>query len=313
MINDKIHVYFHSNLDDPEEWRNALTAHFADLAFSVGPECASPETVDIAMLWTSPPQGLSSFSQLRAVLSLGAGINQLDLSTLAEGVPVARLVDDSLTLTMVEYARATVLRYHRVLHRYEQHSRQRRWQFRPPVLAAQRSIGILGLGQLGHAIAKALTTDGFRVLGWSRTMKSLPNIEAYSGEQGLAELAGQVDMLINVLPLTSATRGILDRRLFACFKRPVQLINMGRGEHLVEGDLLTALNAGHVDAATLDVACLEPLPEDSLLWAHPDILITPHVAGLSSPDSAVARMVQNIRLALEGGRLINQVDFTKGY
>lgn len=313
MKDNHLHLYFHSNLDDPDLWCTALTRLLGPLRFSAGPQCSEPETVDVALLWTSPPQGLAAFSQLRAVLSLGAGINQLDLSSLARGVPVARLVDDSLTGTMVEYARATVMRYHRSLHRYEQDARERRWHFRPPVPAGQRRIGILGLGQLGLAVAQALAADGFRVLGWSSSAKTQAGLESFSGEQGLADLAGQVDILINVLPLTPATRGILDRALFARFGHPVQLINMGRGEHLVESDLLAALKAGWVEAATLDVTCIEPLPEESMLWEHPDILITPHVAGLSSPDSAAECVAQNIGLALQGRPLINQVDFTKGY
>ncbi|EPL15550.1 glyoxylate/hydroxypyruvate reductase A [Pseudomonas sp. CF161] len=313
MIDRPLHLYFHSELDDPEQWRLALTEWLGEVKFSVGPHCEHPHTVDVALLWTTPKQGLAGFIHLKAVLSLGAGINQLDLSTLPEGVPVARLVDESLTVSMVEYARACVFRYHRELHRYEQDSRQRRWSFNPPVRAAQRCIGVLGLGRLGMAISSALIADGFEVKGWSNTSKDIAGLQSLTGETGLDALVGQVDILINVLPLTAQTSGILNQSLFARFSRPVQLINMGRGEHLIEDDLLSALALGQIEAATLDVTCIEPLAQTSGLWAHPQILITPHVAGLSCPRSAAQGIAENILKAMQMLPLINQVDLCKGY
>ncbi|RAI64860.1 glyoxylate/hydroxypyruvate reductase A [Pseudomonas fluorescens] len=313
MIDNRLHIYFHSNLDDPEQWRQALTDLLGPIHFSVDTTCCNPQSVDIALLWTTPSKGLAGFTGLRAVLSLGAGINQLDLTTLAPRIPVARLVDRSLTGTMVDYARATVFRYHRSLHRYEQDSRAHRWSFQPPLAASACTIGVLGLGELGQAIAGSLLADGFRVLGWSRSEKTIQGIPSFCGERGLAQIAAQVDILINVLPLTEYTQGILNNRLFSHFSRPVKLINIGRGDHLVEHDLLAALHSGQVEAATLDVSSIEPLPDSSPLWGHPNILITPHVAGLSSPESAAAHIADNIKRAIEGKTLINQVDLAKGY
>jgi len=313
MLNGKLHLFFHSELDNPALWRAALSEQLGELHFSTVDNCTRPDTVDIALLWTAPANGLADFSALKAVLSLGAGINQLDLSSLPHPVPIARLVDNSLTQTMVEYARAAVFRYHRALHRFEQHSRQRLWQFETPLLAQQRCIGVLGLGELGSAIAQALAKDGFNVQGFSRNPKTLPSIACYSGEQGLYQLAGQVDMLINVLPLTPKTDGLLNRQLFSCFNQPVFLINMGRGTHLIEEDLLEALDSGQIEAATLDVTPIEPLPDESLLWNHPKVLITPHVAGLSSPQQAAVNLSENIRRTMAGKPLLNQVDLTRGY
>lgn len=313
MIDNAIHVFFHSNLDDPEQWHRALTRLLGPIHFSAELECCAPETVDIALLWTTPPQGLAAFTGLKAVLSLGAGVNQLDLSSLVRGVPVARLVNHSLTTTMVEYARAAVFRYHRAFDQYERDSRAHRWSFQPPVLAADRTVGVLGLGELGQAIAKALCADGFNVLGWSRSEKAIKGVKSFSGESGLADMAAQIDILLNVLPLTDATRGLLGKRLFERFSRPVQLINIGRGAHLAEHDLLDALHSGKISGATLDVTAVEPLPDVSPLWGHPDILITPHVAGLSSAESAAERIAENIRIAMNHGALINQVDLVKGY
>jgi len=289
MLNGKLHLFFHSKLDNPALWQAALSEPLGELHFSTIDNCTKPETVDIALLWTTPAGGLP------------------------HPVPVARLVDSSLTQTMVEYARVAAFRYHRAFHRFEQHSRQRIWQFEAPLLAQQRAIGVLGLGELGSAIAKALAQDGFNVQGFSLRPKTLPPVISYSGEEGLYQLAGQVDMLINVLPLTAETKGMLNRRLFNQFNKPVCLINMGRGAHLIEADLLAALDIGQIEAATLDVTQIEPLPAESPLWNHPNILITPHVAGPSSPEQAAVHLAENIRCAIQGKPLVNQVDFTKGY
>jgi len=313
MLNGKLHLFFHSELDNPALWQAALSEQLGELYFSTVDNCTKPDSVDIALLWTAPPSGLADFSALKAVLSLGAGINQLDLSSLLHEVPVARLVDNSLTQTMVEYARAAVFRYHRALHRFEQHSRQRLWQFETPVLAQQRTIGVLGLGELGSTIALALASDGFKVQGFSRSPKNLPSIICHSGEQGLYQLAAQVELLINVLPLTAETNRLLNRELFNAFNQPVFLINMGRGAHLVEDDLLAALDTGQIEAATLDVTQIEPLPAENPLWNHPKVLITPHVAGLSSPEQAAVHLADNIRRAMQGKPLNNQVDYRRGY
>jgi len=313
MLDGKLHLFFHSELDNPALWQAALSEPLGELHFSTVDNCTKPETVDIALLWTTPAGGLADFSALKAVLSLGAGINQLDLSSLPHPVPLARLVDKSLTQTMVEYARTAVFRYHRAFHRFERHSRQKIWQFETPVLAQQRTIGVLGLGELGSAIALALAEDGFKVQGFSRSPKNLPSIRCYSGEQGLYQLAAEVGILLNVLPLTAETNGVLNRSLFNAFNKEVFLINMGRGAHLIEEDLLEALDSGQIEAATLDVTQIEPLPKTNPLWNHPNVLITPHVAGLSSPEQAAVNLAKNIRLAMAGKPLIHQVDFTKGY
>jgi glyoxylate/hydroxypyruvate reductase A len=247
------------------------------------------------------------------VLSLGAGINQLDPAGLPRGVPVARLIDGSLTRTMVEYARATIFRYHKRLDLYERLTRKAEWRFMPPVSSGDTSIGILGLGVIGRAIADALAADGFAVHGWSRGAKPSGALKTYAGPDGLAELLPQVDILVNVLPLTAETRFILNRDMFSRVRPGTRLINIGRGAHLVEQDLVDAMQAGQIGGATLDVHSVEPLPPDHVFWTTPGILITPHVAGMSLPAEASANVAENIRRALAGVELLNQVDFTRGY
>jgi glyoxylate/hydroxypyruvate reductase A len=226
---------------------------------------------------------------------------------------LARLVDASLTRTMVDYAKAAVYRYHRRFHIFERQSRDRSWMYIQPTLTADTSIGILGLGEIGREIAVALQREGFTVRGWSRSPKQLQNVETYTGRDGLTSMVGRCAIVVNVLPLTDETRHMLSRELFGHFSDGTCLINMGRGMHLVETDLLDAIDTGRVEDATLDVAAIEPLPAAHPFWNHPNILITPHVAGTCMPMTAVASIAANIRRALAGERLSQQCDIERGY
>jgi glyoxylate/hydroxypyruvate reductase A len=300
-------------MDSADEWREALASQFVDFKFSAGDEVDHPESVDVAMVWTLPEGGLERFVNLRAILSLGAGVNQLDPQRLPRQVPLARLVDASLTRTMVDYAKAAVYRYHRRFHIFERQSRDRRWTYIAPTLTADTSVGVLGLGEIGREIALAMRREGFNVRGWSRSPKQLETVETYTGRDGLNAMVGRCAVIINVLPLTNETRHILSRELFAHFSEGTCLINLGRGTHLVEADLLHAIDMGKVEGATLDVACIEPLPDLHPFWNHPNILITPHVAGASIPMTAVVNIAANIRKAMAGERLSQQVDRERGY
>jgi glyoxylate/hydroxypyruvate reductase A len=309
-------IYFFSRLDPSDLWQQALTEQLgADVPFDfvVGPECEDPASIDIGLMYSLPPQGLLAFTGLRAVLSLSAGVNQFDRSRLPADVPLVRSVDPSLAEHMVAYARAAVYRYQRRFHHFERLSRERRWQFELPRLPKQTAIGVLGLGALGCQVAQALHADGFEVHGWSASAKHIQGVHSHNGAAGLRDMTAQVNMLINLLPLTAQTEGILNRRLFEQLRPGAFLINMGRGAHLVEEDLVGALANGQIEAATLDVTQCEPLPPEHPLWAHPQILITPHVAGISTPATACVGIADNIRRLLQGRPLLNQVDPGRGY
>lgn len=307
------HIYFNSEMDSADEWREALASQFENFKFSVGDDVDDPESVDVAMVWTLPDRGLERFVNLRAILSLGAGVNQLDPQRLPKQVPLARLVDASLTRTMVDYAKAAVYRYHRRFHIFERQSRDRSWMYIRPTLTADTSVGVLGLGEIGREIALALRREGFNVRGWSRSPKQLEDVEIYTGRDGLTSMVGRCAIVINVLPLTDETRHILSCELFAHFSDGTCLINLGRGTHLVDADLLDAIEMGRVEGATLDVTSIEPLPEAHPFWKHPSILITPHVAGAAIPMMAVVNVAANIRKAMAGERLSQQVDMERGY
>ncbi len=309
----KPHILFNSDLDSPDQWRMALSRHLVDFEFSIGSACARPDTVDVALLWKLPSDGLAACTRLKVIISLGAGIDQLDPAGLPRGIPVVRLVDASLTRTMVEYAKTAVWRHLRGFHRFERRAREGKWQFEPPKSARHAVIGVLGLGELGGEIARALAAEGMQVHGWSRGAKSLPGVQTWAGRTALTQMVSTCDVVINVLPLTSETRSILDRNLFQHFRSKACLVNIGRGPHLVEADLLEALEAGRIEAATLDVFMQEPLPMEHPFWNHPAILVTPHVAGLSDPDQAARMVADNIGRAMRGEPLLHVVQAERGY
>jgi len=307
-------IYFYSRLDPAATWRDAIAAALGDdFDFIVGPECSAPEDVDIGLMYSLPPDGLRAFRNLRAVLSLSAGVDRFDRTRMPPGVPLARSLDSSLAQHMVAYAKAAVYRYHRRFHRYEKATRESTWRFELPRLTRNSVVGVLGLGELGRAVAQSLAADGFEVHGWSRSPCDVPGVQTCSGATGLHQMAGAVDMLINLLPLTPETEGILSHELFARLRSGAFLINMGRGGHLVEADLLAALAQGRIEAATLDVTAVEPLPVGHPFWAHPGILITPHVAGIVTPATAAPQIAENVRRAMRGVPLLSQVDFERGY
>ncbi len=300
--------------DDPAEaWREALCAAIPELDFRIWPEVGDPAEIDLALVWQPPPGELGRYPNLRAILSLGAGVDALLAQQGLPAVPIARMIDPSLTRSMTEYVMLAVLRHHRQFDHFEREQRAGRWSFALPPLAADRRIGIMGLGELGSAAARSLAGQGFPVAGWSRTAKALPGIEVFVGDSGWRSFLARSDILVCLLPLTKDTAGILDAATFAGLPRGAFVINVARGAHLVEDDLLAALDSGQLAGATLDVFREEPLPDHHPLWRHRQVLITPHVASYSSPATAAPDVVRNIALARAGRPLIHQVDRDRGY
>lgn len=306
-------VFFHSSIDSPAVWQQALAPHFEQFEFVIGPRCADPASIDVALLCKPPAQGFAAFTNLRAVISLSAGINQFMPALAGSSIALARSIDTTLTQHMIGYARAAVYRHHRRFDEYERNARDKAWRFALPKSCGETRIALLGLGELGRSVACALAVDGFSVQGWSRRDKQIDGITTFAGAAGLARAVSDADIVLNLLPLTPATTDILCEDLFQHFKTGACLINMGRGGHLDEAALLSAIDRGQISAATLDVLKTEPLPADSPLWAHPRILITPHVAGVTSPTTAAPHIAKNIRRALADKPLLNAVDLSKGY
>ena len=300
--------------DDPADaWRAELQARIPELDVRVWPDVGDPAEIDIALVWRPPPGELARYPNLKAILSLGAGIDGLIADPDLPAVPIARMVDPSLTRTMTEYVLLAVLRHHREFDRFERAQRARDWAYAFPPQAADRRVGIMGLGELGSAAARLLVAHGFQVLGWSRGPKALEGVVSYAGRSELHTFLHRTDILVCLLPLTADTVGILDAATFAELPHGACGINVARGQHLVEHELVQALDSGHLGGATLDVFRAEPLPPDSPLWANPKVLVTPHVASYSVPATAADGVAANIGRALAGQPLLHQVDRTRGY
>jgi glyoxylate/hydroxypyruvate reductase A len=223
------------------------------------------------------------------------------------------MVEPGLTQGMREYVLLHVLRHHRDMPRLARQQAARRWEPFASPLAQERGVGVMGLGILGADAAAALAAVGFRVAGWSRRPKALPGIESFAGEDGLAPFLARSEILVCLLPLTPATAGILDARLFAALPPGAALVNAARGEHLVEADLLAALGGGQLSGATLDAFRSEPLPPEHPFWGHPLIRVTPHNASLTRPETGARSMAEAIRRILAGAAPANLADRGAGY
>ena len=307
-------LLFVSDSDDPAAWRAALEKRLPGLDMRVWPDTGPAQDIDAALVWNHPRGALARFPSLRAILSLGAGVNHiLDDPGLPADVPVARIVDPALARGMAEYASLAVLRYHRNFDVYEKFQRERRWKRLPIPVAAVRRVGVLGLGEIGRTCAAALAALGFAVAGWSRTAKALPGVESFAGSDGLMPFLARTDILVCVLPLTPATRGIVNRTTLAALPRGAYVINIARGAHVADADLIAALDSGHLAGATLDVFADEPLPRDHPFWTHPRVTVTPHIASLTDPETAAEGVAENLRRLADGRPLIDLVDRARGY
>ncbi len=274
----------------------------------------APEEIEQAVVWKPPPGGLKRFTNLACIISIGAGIDHvLADPELPAGVPIIRTTGPELLQRMREYVVLHVLRLHRRLPEIEAAQPLREWRqlINPP--ADERRVGVMGLGNLGGDCAHALALVGFDVAGWSRTPRSLEGVTCLAGEQDLERFLECTEILVNLLPLTPATRGILSRRLFDRLPRGASIINAARGEHLVEEDLLDALDRGQIAQATLDVFHQEPLPPDHPFWDHPQVLVTPHVASLIDPVAGGAAIAANLRRFVAGEPVPDLVDLAQGY
>ena len=307
-------LLFQSEVDPAEWWKAELERRMPALDIRVWPEAGALRDIEYALVWRPEPGMLARLPNLRAIFSLGAGVDHLFADPdLPKTVPITRLVDVNLTARMTEYVLFHVLRWHRQHDAYAADQAAARWRERAQPASADRGVGFLGQGVLGGAAAAALAGLGFKVAGWSRTPKALPGIESFCGAEGLIAMAGRSEVLVNMLPLTPELEDILDTALFAVLPDGATVINVGRGRHLVEEDLLAALDGGKLSAATLDVFRVEPLPAGHPFWTHPSVTVTPHVASVADPRTVVEQVAENIRRSRAGEPLIDVVDPSVGY
>jgi glyoxylate/hydroxypyruvate reductase A len=269
------------------------------------------DSIDIALVATPPAGTLARLKGVKLIQSLWMGVEKLLADpALPKGVPLARCIDPGMVAAMSESVLAHVLDWHRHHYRYRAQQAERQWRRRKQYLAADRTIGILGLGELGSDAARKLLALGFNVAGYSRRPKELPGVKSFTELQPMLKTT---DALVCLLPLTAQTRGILNGRNLALLKKHGCVINMARGGHLVVADLIHQLESGHLAHAYLDVFDTEPLPASDPLWKHPGVSITPHSAALTEPRTAIPMIVDNIERVRRGEQPLHLVDFEAGY
>ncbi len=295
-------------------WGEAFKRQMPALDLRMWDEPGEIADIEFALVWKPPRGVLRTFANLKAIFSIGAGVDHLFSDPeLPEGVPVVRMVEPELTRGMTEYIVLHVLRHHRRQREMEANQRAEKWEMISVPTAPSRKVGVMGLGELGGAAALALTALEFDVAGWSRSPKEFPGVECFHGDFGMDAFLARTEILICLLPLTAETEGILNAELFAKLPKGASLINAARGGHQVEEDILAALDRGQLSETTLDVFREEPLPAGHPCWRHPRVTITPHNASLTDPDGAVRQVIENIQRIRRGEPPSNIVDSKAGY
>lgn len=309
-------VYLSGTLDLAAYFDPAFAEIAPDIVMLRQEEVRDPAAVRVAMAWQPEPDAFSPYPNLQLVSSIAAGVDSiLACPSLPPELAVMRIRDDAQARTMAGFAVWHVIWHHRRFGAYLTRQRAGIWEKLPSPLAGDVRVGILGFGQMGRAVAEALLPLGYSVSALCRqgSGRTIPGVELHSGAEGLSAIAAASDIVINLLPLTPETRGILDARLFAVMPRGAALIQLGRGEHLVEADLLAALAEGKLSGASLDVFAVEPLPDGHPFWSHPDIVVTPHAASESSAETVVHLFASEVRRCLAGGTPVAGVDRANGY
>ena len=297
-----------------EPLRAALRARCGDLPVRVWPDMGDAAAIRYALVSRIPAGELERLPNLRLVGSLHAGVDHLlQAGGVPQNVPLTRPVPADGDVLMNEYVLAQVLALHRHLPAYARAQREARWHKLPALPAPRRRVGFLGLGAMAAPAAALLRQVGFDVATWVRRARADSPLPVFHGDDGLAALLARSDLLVNLLPLTRATENIVDARLLARLPRGAGFINVGRGEHVVEADLLDSLDSGHLGAAVLDVFRQEPLPADSPLWRHPGVTVTPHACRQVDVEEVVGQFAEDVLRVERGLAPLRAVDRHAGY
>jgi glyoxylate/hydroxypyruvate reductase A len=265
------------------------------------------------VVWAPPQAFLDEQPGLRGIFNIGAGVDALLKLRIPQDALVVRLDDAGMSVQMAEFVCHAVIRHFREFDAYEADAAQGRWGFRKPRNRVDFPVGVMGLGVLGRRVAQALMAFDFPVRGWSRTPHELAGIECYAGAEQLPQFLGRCRVLVNLLPLTAGTENILDRGKLARLHPGGYLVNVARGSHLVEQDLLDLLDEGHLAGAALDVFRTEPLPPQHPFWNHPKITVTPHTSARTLRDESIAQIARKIRALDRGEPIAGVVDRQRGY
>jgi len=299
---------------DAEDYLPLLKGHLPDQDIRLWPDVGDAADIDYAVIAVPEPGVLAGLPNLKAVLSLWAGVDSLlGDPTFPRHIPLARMVDPLLGVDMTHFAIHWVLHFHRGLHRYADFQRRAEWHPISYPEAADRRVGVMGLGALGSDAAVKLAALGFAVAGWAKQERALDGVECFAGTERLEAFLNRTEILVVLLPLTPETRGIINARTLAALPRGAFLISLARGGHIVNDDLLAALDSGHLSMALLDAFRPEPLGREHPFWRHPGIIVTPHVASKTTPRTAAAEIAVDVRRLLAGKMPRHLVDVTRGY
>jgi glyoxylate/hydroxypyruvate reductase A len=307
-------IVFKSDPVRGEEWRTIVARRAPYLGFHIWPETGDPADVRYLVAWTIPDNVKELFPGLEVIFVTGAGIDHIDFSRIPADIPTVRMIEPGISAGMAEYVVMSVLGAHRHLIDYIAQQRDGKWQEIRVVSASTRTVGVMGTGVLGTRVLEALAPFQFKLRAWSKTARPLvENVTSFYGPAALEDFLGDCDILVCLLPLTDQTRGILNAHLFAALPRNAVVINASRGGNLVEADLIAALDRGHLSGAIIDVAAVEPVPAGHPFWTHRRILLTPHIATMTQPETAAEVVLQNIERHLQGLPLLNVIDPQRGY
>jgi glyoxylate/hydroxypyruvate reductase len=304
---------------DPQPWERAFRSLAPHRDLRSWPDrVGNTNEVVFGCVWQAPRGLLAEFKRLKVIFSLGAGVDHILSDPAVPQVPIVRIADPELTMRMNEYVALHVLMHHRRQRLYDAQQRNRVWHEHDQPAAGAVQVGVMGLGVLGRSAAVLLRRFGFAVAGWSRSLKNIPEVEVFYGDEQLDAFLERTEILVCLLPLTPATRGILRLDLLRKLKRDgaaagAYLINAGRGGLQVEADVLAALNEGMLAGTSLDVFEHEPLTPESPLWTHPRVTITPHNAAMSNPTALVPNVLRQIERFEAGLPLDHVVDRVMGY
>ncbi len=297
----------------PEPWLASLQETFPQASIDLWSSDAPAPAADYAVVWAPPQAFFDCQPRLRGIFNIGAGVDALMKLRLPPGIPVVRLDDAGMSVQMAEYVSQAVIRHFRELDLYEAESRAQRWVYRPPTERSKFTVGVMGLGVLGERVARTLQQFEFPVAGWSRSPKSIDGLRTYAGDAELDAFLSATRVLVCLLPLTPQTQDILRRDTLSRLQPGAYVINVARGGHLVDEDLLALLDSGHVSGATLDVFRTEPLPAEHAFWRHPRITVTPHISARTLRRETIAQIASKIAALERGEAFAGQVDRVRGY
>ena len=304
-------IYFHASATKPAPWVDALQAAFPSA--EVAAWAPGAPHADYAVVWAPPQQLLDEQPQLKAVFNIGAGVDALLPLRIPQHTLLVRLDDAGMSVQMAEYVCQAVIRHVRELDVYEQATREGKWSYRKPRERADFPVGVMGLGVLGSRVARALQHFEFPVRGWSRSPRPIEGVQCFAGDGEFDAFLAASRILVCLLPLTAQTEDILNRKTLGRLQPGGFLINVARGAHLVEDDLLALLDSGQLAGATLDVLRQEPPAPDHPFWRHPKITLTPHTSARTERDASVAQIAGKIRALERGEPVAGVVDRVRGY